>query len=293
MTRKAWPRALSATIFSTRVSIRIGLTPAAGSSRRMIRGSAMRARASSSSLSCPPERVRARSPITGSRPQNTMISLARSRLRTSSRRTVRGASQLFQNRSPLWPEGTSITFSSTVISGNGRGIWKVRATPAVNTSWGARAVDPAPGEPDPSLVGDLDAGHGVEERRLARAVRPDQRIERPRLDGEPHLVDGPQAPEPLGESLHREERLAHAPAPFRPRSRSRTPSGTGDTTSPAPFLEAVLHDPPVGAVPIPLEGVDRAGGPPGAGLHGAGGRPGRRRPATMEKARRVRDSRSA
>ncbi len=42
-------------------------------------------------------------------------------------------SQLVQKRSPIWFAGASITFSSTVISGNGRGIWKVRARPLANT----------------------------------------------------------------------------------------------------------------------------------------------------------------
>ena len=105
---------------------------------------------------------------------------------------------------------------------------------------GSEAVDPAPGEPDPSPIRAFQTRDGVEERRLARPVRTYQRVERPRLDGEVHLVDRPQAPEPLGESLHLEKRLAHAPVLFRPRSRSRSrsrsrlPSGVEGASSPAP-----------------------------------------------------------
>jgi hypothetical protein len=43
---------------------------------------------------------------------------------------------LAQKRSPICSVGASITFSSTVISGKGRGIWKVRASPAANTRLG-------------------------------------------------------------------------------------------------------------------------------------------------------------
>ena len=129
ITRKETPRALSATIFSISVSSSVGFTPAAGSSRRIIAGSTMRTRASSSSFCWPPERVPARSPRLSARPQKASTSAARSRARRSSERTRPPAHQLFQNRSPAWPTGTSIAFSSTVMPAKGRGIWKERARP--------------------------------------------------------------------------------------------------------------------------------------------------------------------
>ena len=59
MMRKVTPRRLISAIVAMIVSSSAGLTPAAGSSSRMISGSAIRMRASSSSLRCPPERMRA------------------------------------------------------------------------------------------------------------------------------------------------------------------------------------------------------------------------------------------
>ena len=44
---------------------------------------------------------------------------------------------------------------------------------------------------------------------LPAPVRPDQCVESACLHGEVHPVDGLEAAESLGESLHREQRLAH------------------------------------------------------------------------------------
>ena len=77
--------------------------------------------------------------------------------RRSSTATAAGRVQFVQNRSPSWSRAASMTFSSTVIAGNGRGTWKVRATPR-RAPGGRLAVEPAPVEEDPPGVRREGAG---------------------------------------------------------------------------------------------------------------------------------------
>ena len=85
--------------------------------------------------------------------------MARSRDARSWRRTSPDRIQLFQKRSPACAIGVSMTFSSTVICGKGRGIWKVRASPARKMRSGERpsmrrpskAISPASGACAPAI----------------------------------------------------------------------------------------------------------------------------------------------
>ena len=119
---------------STIWSSSAGLTPAPGSSSSTILGSATITRASSSNLRWPPDRMRAGSCARLDRPTKSNQCRAAASVWRSCRATRAGRSQLVQKRSPIWPRGATITFSSTLISGNGRGIWKVLAKPAANTA---------------------------------------------------------------------------------------------------------------------------------------------------------------
>src|SRR5574337_831271 len=130
MIKNVMPSACSSCSLSMMVASSVGFTPAPGSSSRISFGSATSTRASSSSFCWPPERFFANSPARLSSPTNWSTSRARARTARSWMRTRARANQLFQNLSPDCPAGASITFSSTVMPANGRGIWKVRTSPA-------------------------------------------------------------------------------------------------------------------------------------------------------------------
>ena len=69
---------------------------------------------------------------------------------------------------------------------------------------GAASVGEGPGrmrERDPALGRLVEAGDAVEHRRLAGAVRPDQRGDVAAADGEGEVVDGDQAAEAHGQVL--------------------------------------------------------------------------------------------
>ena len=65
------------------------------------------------------------------------------------------------------------TFSNTVKPSNGRGICAVRPMPRWHRTWAGKLGDVLPAEDDAAAVGPQVAGDQVEQRRLARAVRPD------------------------------------------------------------------------------------------------------------------------
>src|SRR3990170_363249 len=70
---------------------------------------------------------------------------------------------------------------------------------------GLQALDRRPVEQDPAAVGRQDPGDQVEERRLARAVRPDQRLDRPARDVEGTPSHGLEAAEALADIQDRKE----------------------------------------------------------------------------------------
>ena len=111
------------------------------------------------------------------------------------RATSPGRNQLFQNRSPACPSGTSIAFSSTVMRGKGRGIWKVRANPLAKIRSGESPSDRLAHEADLAGTRRQGARDQVEEGRLARAVGTDEASDPTLLDGKVDAVDGVHAPE--------------------------------------------------------------------------------------------------
>ena len=61
-------------------------------------------------------------------------------------------------------------------------------------------------EQDAALIDAVEAGDAVEERRLARAVGPDDARDHALLEGEVQSLDGEQAAEALGGGLDLEQR---------------------------------------------------------------------------------------
>lgn len=83
--------------------IRVGFTPAPGSSSRMTWGSPIRTRASSSSFFWPPESVSARSSFRVASSMNSRISRARTRMTRSSRATFARPAKTCHRASPVCP----------------------------------------------------------------------------------------------------------------------------------------------------------------------------------------------
>src|SRR5262245_5067122 len=63
---------------------------------------------------------------------------------------------------------------------------------------GLPAVDPRALDLDRTFVWRIDARQQVEDRRLARAIRTDQAVEIPRIQGKREILDGGQTTETLG-----------------------------------------------------------------------------------------------
>ena len=77
--------------------------------------------------------------------------------------------------------------------------------PADSDLAGRHGVDLRPPENDLAGIGRKESGDHVEDRRLPRAVRPDQRLDRSRGDIEGEVVDGLEAAEPLADPPDREK----------------------------------------------------------------------------------------
>ena len=84
-------------------------------------------------------------------------------------------------------------------------------------------------ERDSPGVGGHEARDAVEERRLARAIRPDQRDQLSALDRQIHAVDRGHAQEAFHEPVHGEER--HQAVLERPLRRSADSSPSGHLTT--------------------------------------------------------------
>src|SRR5215472_6205387 len=154
MTRKVRPRSPASASRWAAISLaRVGLTPAMGSSRRIRRGSVMRARPISRSFFCPPDRVAAGSLATRRRLSRRTTAAARSRSSSSRRLTEAGCATDFQSVSPGWAAPYSIRFSSTDNRRKPRAIWKVRTRPrrvircggSPVMSWPSKRTRPASG----------------------------------------------------------------------------------------------------------------------------------------------------
>ena len=130
-----------------------------------------------------------------------------------------------------WP---IITFSSADIVGNRRMFWNVRAMPiAVIRSGRAREISRPSKLIDPAAR-PVEPGEHVEERRLAGAVGPDHRGDRPSCELEVEPVDGDQAAEALAHRLGGQQgsRGAHRGA------RSSWTVSTSRRSAPAPASPA-------------------------------------------------------
>ena len=122
-----WLRRLR--IVSPSACVITGLTPAVGSSSRMIFGSSISAREISSSFFWPPERFFADSLASGHRFTCSRRARAFATAARSWSRTREGIRKQRQSASPYWCGAASSMFSRTVSSPSSREIWKVRTTP--------------------------------------------------------------------------------------------------------------------------------------------------------------------
>ena len=92
-------------------------------------------------------------------------------------------------------------------------IWNERARPSLARSAVAQAGDVAPGEPDGAGVGRELAGQLPDQRRLAGAVRADQRMGLAGADAQRDVVGRDQRAERLVEAFDLQQGFTHDPAP--------------------------------------------------------------------------------
>ena len=124
------------------------------------------------------------------------------------------------------------TFSRTVIDANVAATWNVRPTPMPRDGARRQAVDALAAEQHGAGVGRELAVDEVEARRLAGAVRADQRDQLAGGDGERHVAHGVDAAERLGRVRRPRSTgvagviAAAARAQHALRARRRCPSGT-------------------------------------------------------------------
>ena len=158
------------------------------------------------------------------------------------------------------------TLSRTVIDANGRGIWYVRATPTCAIRCGGSPPMLRPSDADRPAARPERPGHEVDERRLARAVRPDQ-----------------------ARPARRSRTVSETP------SRARTPpkrlATSVQTTIGSTDREAADADPAAASAPSRLSTGRRGGGsgigsPPGPTGSTATGRPRPRARAGTRRPRR-------
>ena len=175
MSRIDVPCALSSSTRSMMNWSSVGLTPAAGSSSRIVSGSAIRTRASSSSLRWPPESTRAGSPSSRDSVTKSSSALAFSTAARSSAATRPGRSEV----QPGALAGLVLAAGQHVLQHRhlGEGSWDLEG--AADAAGDARARGPRASESAPAIriaarARPEASGEQVEQRRLAGAVRPDQ-----------------------------------------------------------------------------------------------------------------------
>ena len=122
------PASRSAWMWPSSVWTSAGFTPAIGSSSMMISGSVMSARAISSSLRWPPDRLPAKSDALASSLKRARISRARSAF-SRSWRAHSGRTSAPSMPSPRWPRAARSMLSRTVRRASAFVSWKVRTTP--------------------------------------------------------------------------------------------------------------------------------------------------------------------
>ena len=110
------------------------------------------------------------------------------------------------------------TFSSAVICAKRRMFWNVRPIPSAVIACGGMPGDLGPVEHDRARRRLVDAREQVEERRLAGAVRPDQRDDRAARDREVDVVGRDEAAELLAELRDHDEVVGGHQSSLRSRS---------------------------------------------------------------------------
>ena len=125
--------------------------------------------------------------------------------------------------SPSRASSASATFSATVSCGKSELIWKVRARPSATRRSGASVGDVGAVEPDRSAArGCSRPGHEIDERRLAGAVRADERVPRAGTQRQRHLARDAERAEALRDALDLERGIRSRAVPARAGARRRT-----------------------------------------------------------------------
>ncbi len=102
-------------------------------------------------------------------------------------------------------------------------IWNVRTSPRLTALLRPERGDVVVAEEDLAAVGPQHAGHQVDQRGLAGAVRPDQRIALAVRQIDLDVVGDHERAEALVEPARRERRSAHVAAPPPPASSRASP----------------------------------------------------------------------
>ena len=121
------------------------------------------------------------------------------------------------------------TFSSTLILPKMRRFWKVRAIPSARARAGDRLVIVSPPKPDAPGGDALQPADDVEQRRLAGAVRADERGDLALADLHGDVVHGLEAAELDGDALDAQQ-LSPSVAGAPPRPANRAP-GAASTSA--------------------------------------------------------------
>ena len=129
------------------------------------------------------------------------------RASASSRASSARSSRSIARSKPARPDRCvpSAMFSSTLRAGSSFTCWKVRARPSAATRRGGRCAAGAPNSADVAGTGRQHAADQVEQRRLAGAVRADQRDDLAGVHGEADVAVRRQAAEVARDRLQREQ----------------------------------------------------------------------------------------
>ncbi len=196
--------------------------PAAGSSSSSRTGSRHSARAISTILSCPSDRLPAGRCMCCREPHALDLPRGLVQRRASSVRSRRAMLEA----APLRPRrcAPSATFSSTLMLGSTLTCWNVRPMPRRATAWAERPEIALALEGDLARGRPQHTGHQVEDGALAGAVGADQADDLARAHVEADIVDGNEPAErPCARRLERQQRLARLAA--LPARRAARPSG--------------------------------------------------------------------
>ena len=148
--------------------------------------------------------------------------------RRARRPRARSRRRSSRNERPASRWSPSTMFSATVNGSTSRKCWCTIPIPASSASRGEWQLDGPAVQLDLALVGPVEAGEDVRERRLAGAVLAEQRVHLAAADLEVDAVVRDDAGEPLRDPAHRDGRPPGEGGRLRARSRS---SGCGGSRS--------------------------------------------------------------